>query len=154
MTQFDTMEDIIKYAIEKEKEAAEFYEKAAANETFSAAKKLFTEFAKEEKKHQAMLENIEKNEEILKTYKFKWISDMKRSNFMAPIEYSKGMGFDSILHLAMKREEEALDFYNDLMNRSDKESHKKLFKMLCQEEAKHKSALEIMYDDYMAEQGD
>ncbi len=154
MTQFDTMEDIIKYAISKEKEAAEFYAKAAENETFSAARKLFSEFAEEEKKHKAMLENIEENQEILKDYKFKWIDDMRRSNFMTPIEYSKGMGFDSILHLAMKREEEALNFYNDLMSKADKESHKKLFKMLCQEEAKHKLALETMYDDYMAEQGD
>ena len=34
------------------------------------------------------------------------------------------------------------------------EEGKNLFKILCQEEAKHKLALETMYDDYMAELGD
>ena len=34
------------------------------------------------------------------------------------------------------------------------EESRTLFKILCQEEAKHKLALEIMYDDYMAEMGD
>ena len=31
---------------------------------------------------------------------------------------------------------------------------RRFFKILCQEEAKHKLALESMYDDYMAEMGD
>ena len=34
------------------------------------------------------------------------------------------------------------------------EESRTLFKVLCQEEAKHKLALETMYDDYMAEMGD
>jgi len=29
-----------------------------------------------------------------------------------------------------------------------------VFKLLCQEEAKHKQILETIYDDFMAEQGD
>jgi len=54
----------------------------------------------------------------------------------------------------MKREEKALAMYNELQNKTDNEEHIKLFKALCQEEAKHKLFLEKLYDDYMAEQGD
>jgi rubrerythrin len=56
--------------------------------------------------------------------------------------------------LAMKREEKALQLYNDLLDKADSEDNRTLFKVLCQEEAKHKLALESMYDDYMAEMGD
>ena len=64
------------------------------------------------------------------------------------------MGYRDILMIAMKREEKALKLYNELLQQSETEDRKKLFKMLCQEEAKHKLAFETMYDDYMAELGD
>ena len=64
------------------------------------------------------------------------------------------MNYRDILMLAIKREEKALALYNDLLVRADTENSQKVFKILCQEEAKHKLALESMYDDYMAEMGD
>jgi rubrerythrin len=54
----------------------------------------------------------------------------------------------------MKREEKALQLYNELVVKADDEGTKKIFKMLCQEEAKHKNILETIYDDHMALQGD
>jgi rubrerythrin len=54
----------------------------------------------------------------------------------------------------MKREEKALKLYNEFLEQADTDEGKKLFKVLCQEEAKHKLALETIYDDYMARMGD
>jgi rubrerythrin len=54
----------------------------------------------------------------------------------------------------MKREEAALKLYNDFLKQADTPESQKLFNMLCQEEAKHKLALETMFDDYMAKMGD
>jgi rubrerythrin len=54
----------------------------------------------------------------------------------------------------MKREEKALALYNELQAKTDQEGYIHLFKILAQEEAKHKQFLEGMYDDYMAEMGD
>ena len=42
---FETIEDIIAYAVEKEREAAEFYETLSKKEEFSVAKKTFADFA-------------------------------------------------------------------------------------------------------------
>ena len=64
------------------------------------------------------------------------------------------MGYNEILMLAMKQEEKALKLYNEFLDKADSEESRNLFKLLCQEEAKHKLALEIIYDDYMAEMGD
>ncbi|KKK77857.1 hypothetical protein LCGC14_2849370, partial [marine sediment metagenome] len=44
--------------------------------------------------------------------------------------------------------------FNDLLKQAQKEDIEKLFKILCQEEAKHKLALETLYDDFMAKMGD
>ena len=54
----------------------------------------------------------------------------------------------------MKREEKSLKLYNELAEKTDNEDLIKMFKVLSQEEAKHKLTLETLYDDYMAEQGD
>ncbi|MDY6791136.1 MAG: ferritin family protein [Thermodesulfobacteriota bacterium] len=151
---FNSIEEIISYAIEKEKEAVQFYEDISKQETFSGARKTFEGFAKEERKHQAMLEDFSVNQDKISEYKLEWITDIKRSDYLVDIEYKKGMHYTDILRLAMKREEKALKLYNDLMHKADNENVIKLFKMLAQEEAKHKGFLEGLYDDYMAEQGD
>ena len=64
------------------------------------------------------------------------------------------MAYHEILMLAMKREEKALKLYNSLLDNAEDPEHQKVFKVLCQEEAKHKLALETLYDDYMAKMGD
>lgn len=151
---FESFEEIVNYAIEKENEAAAFYEDAASKEPFSGVKEALKEMAGEERKHAAMLENIGQNQEVLEGYQFKWIPDIKRSDYMVEMVYEPGMHYSDLLKLAMKREEKALAMYNELQNRADNDEHAKLFKVLCQEEAKHKLFLENLYDDYMAEQGD
>jgi rubrerythrin len=151
---FKSFEEIVDFAIEKEKEAAAFYTDAAKKTSFAGVKESLEEMAQEEKKHQSMLENLESNKEVLKEYKFKWIPDMKRSDYMVDLKYQDGMSYTDILRLAMKREEQALQMYNELQKKTVNPEHIKLFKVLCQEEAKHKLFLETLYDDFMAEQGD
>jgi rubrerythrin len=90
----------------------------------------------------------------LEEYQLKWITDIKRGDYLVDLEYEKGMPYNEILLLAMKREEKALRLYNDFLEKADTDESKKLFKVLCQEEAKHKLALETLYDDYMAKMGD
>ena len=154
--EFENLEAILDFAIEKETEAAEFYKSISRQEVFSGAGKMFEEFAQEERKHQTMLEEFktEGATASMKEYDFKWITDIKRSNYVVDLEYSPGMAYNEILMLAMKREEKALKLYNDFLAKADSDESKTLFKILCQEEAKHKLALETMYDDYMAEMGD
>ena len=154
--QFKDLKEIIKFAIEKEKEAAAFYQEISAEEHLSGSREMLQDFAREEKKHQQLLEQLLEKGVVqgLENYKFKWIVDIKRSDFTVDMEYSRGMGYNDLLLLAMKREEKALALYNKLLREADTAESKTLFKMLCQEEAKHKLKLETLYDDYMAKMGD
>ncbi|HIJ58954.1 MAG TPA: ferritin family protein [Deltaproteobacteria bacterium] len=151
---FDTFEEIIRYAMEKEEEAVAFYEEASSLEPYAWAKETFEGFAKEEQKHKTLLEGFLKGEKLVTDYKFEWVTDIKRSDYLVDMAYEKGMSYPDVLRLAMKREEKALAFYNELQKRPGGEELMLVFKMLAQEEAKHKLALEKLYDDFMAEQGD
>ena len=151
---FKSFEELIQFAVEKEKEAIAFYESASIQESYSGGKETFLEFAKEEKKHQVLLEGFLKGDKKLGDYKLKWVPDMRRSDYMIDLKYKKGMAYPEMLRLAMKREEKALQLYNDLASKSEKSDLVKVFKMLSQEEATHKLKLETIYDDYMAKMGD
>jgi rubrerythrin len=153
---FDSLEAIVDFAIEKEKEAVQFYSGLAKEEAFSGSKDLFMDFAKEEGKHEKLLVEFKSKgfTQAMKSYKLKWIKDIKRSDYVVELDYRKGMAYNEILMLAMKREEKALKLYNDFLKQAESPESQKVFKILCQEEAKHKLALETMYDDYMAKMGD
>jgi len=151
---FNSVEEILDFAIGNEKKAVAFYQDLSGREEFAAARETYVELAKEEKKHQTMLESFREKPEKLGRYKYKWIPDIKRSNYMVDIEYEKGMTYVDILRLGMKREEKALALYNDLASQTDQDDLIDLFRMLAQEEAKHKAFFETQYDDYMAAQGD
>jgi rubrerythrin len=153
---FKNLDALIAFAIEREKDAAEFYEENSESEMMSGKRQMLKEFAAEERKHQRLLENFLATgiAENIGEYQFKWITNIKRSDYVEAMVYKPGMAYNELLMLAMKREEAALKLYNELLDKADNDSAQTLFKMLCQEEAKHKLALETMYDDYMAEMGD
>lgn len=154
--QFENLKAIIDFAVEKEKEAAEFYDEISEKEPFSGSKEMLKEFAAEERKHQALLEKFltEGVDKSVAEYKLKWITDIKRSNYVVEMEYTEGMGYNELLMLAMQREEKALALYNELEKEVEDAESKKLFQVLAQEEAGHKLFLETKYDDYMAKMGD
>ena len=154
--QFENLDAIIDFAIANEREAVEFYTNLSQQESFSGSKQMFVEYAEEEKKHEKLLMDLKAGGMAASTedYKFKWITDIKRSDYVVDLEYQPGMPYNEILLMAMKREEKALKLYNEFLAQADTEDGKKIFKILCQEEAKHKLALETLYDDYMAKMGD
>ena len=144
---FKTFEEIMEYAINKEKEAEKFYTEASEKETYSGAKELFRGFALEERGHQKMLENF--SAENIEYFKERKIPDLKISDYTVDMEYKPNMPYDDILRLAAKREEKAFKFYTDFAERAEQESHKKLFKILAQEESKHKLRFELEYDEFV-----
>jgi rubrerythrin len=52
------LEEIARFAIDKEREGIASYEGAGKQEEYSGAKNLFEEFADEERKHEALLQEL------------------------------------------------------------------------------------------------
>lgn len=149
---FGSVDEILDFAIGKEKEAVEFYASLAKQATRDSLKETFSNFSKEEKKHVTLLSDISGNKEKIEAYQFKKIPDLKISDYLVEIEYEEGMPMPQILKLAMKREEVAVKLYTDLAGQTENQDAKKVMMILVQEESKHKFALESMYDDYLADQ--
>ncbi len=147
---FGSVDEILDFAIGKEKEAVVFYNDLNKKETSKSLKETFKDLAQEEAKHVKLLTTISKNRETIESYKEEKITDLKISDYMVEKEYEEGMPLQDILVIAMKREEAAVKLYNDLSQRTDHEESVKLFKLLAQEEAEHKYTFEKMYDDTLA----
>jgi rubrerythrin len=150
--EFGSIDEILSFAVDKEKEAVDFYLALAKEATRASLKETFERFAKEEEKHVALLSDISGNKAKIDSYEFKTITDLKISDYMVEVEYEEGMPMPEILKLAMKREENAVKLYSMLADQTDNEEAKKVFMILVQEESKHKLGLESMYDDYLADQ--
>lgn len=149
---FGSVDEILNFAIDREKEAVEFYSSLAKEATRASLKKTFEDFAQEEEKHVSLLSDISGNKEKIDAYEFKPVTDLKISDYMVEIEYKPGMSMPDILKIAMKREEKAVKLYSTMAEQSDNAEVKKVFEILVQEESKHKLGLESMYDDYLADQ--
>lgn len=150
--EFGSVDEILNFAIDREKEAVAFYTDLAKEATRASLKQTFEDFAKEEGKHVALLSDISGNKEKIDSYELKKIPDLKISDYMVEIEYKQGMPMPDILKLAMKREEKAVKLYNMLADQTSNDDVKKVMLILAQEESKHKLGLEKMYDDYLADQ--
>ncbi len=148
---FKSVDEILEFAINREKEAVNFYASLAQDAPSKALKQTFIDFSKEEEKHVALLSDISGNKAKIDSYEFEKIPDLKISNYMVDTAYEKGMPMPDVLKLAMKREEKAVKLYTLLGDQTDDADAKKLFQLLVQEESKHKLGLESMYDDYMAD---
>ncbi|MCP4671676.1 MAG: rubrerythrin, partial [Desulfobacula sp.] len=100
---FGSVDEILNFAIDREKEAVEFYASLADQATRASLKETFVNFSKEEEKHVALLSDISSNKEKIDAYEFKKIADLKISDYMVEKEYEEGMPMPEILKVAMKK---------------------------------------------------
>ena len=142
-------QDVLEFAIEKEEEAAEFYQEASRKAEKSHMKETFQSMAKEEQKHRELLTNLDV--EKVADKKIESVPDLKISDYLVDVEYSPDMEYQDVLILAMKREKKAFQLYTNIADRTDDPDTKKLFQVLAQEEAKHKLKLETEYDEHVME---
>ncbi len=150
--EFGSVDEILKFAIDREKEAVDFYSSLAKKATRASLKEIFERFAMEEGKHVLLISDMAGSKEKIDSYEFKKITDLKISDYMVEVDYEEGMPMPEILKIAMKKEENAVKLYSMLSDKTDNKDAKKVFMILVQEESKHKFALESMYDDYLADQ--
>lgn len=150
---FVSVDDILTFAIDREKEAVSFYTDLSKKETTNSIKETFRELAQEEAKHVKLLTGFSKNKTAIDSYELKEIKDLKISDYLTEIQYSEGMVLEDIITLAMKREEMAAKLYKELEQKTADQEAAKLFRLLVQEESEHKLKFEQMYDDYLENQG-
>ena len=136
--------EIIDFAVAREKEAVEFYRKLQKIVKFAERIKLLKGLEKTEEEHIKILENIRKLG-IVKT-EVPNVQNLHISEYLVDAHFSEDMSYQDILITAMKREEASSKLYADLASKSIDEDEKQTFLRLASEEEKHKLKFELMYD--------
>jgi rubrerythrin len=142
---WNSVTEIIDYAIAREQDAVEFYRKLSGEAKNSGMAEVFRGFALEEESHREKLEAV-KRDGVIKVPKEK-VRDMKLAEYLVDVDESADLDYQGALILAMKQEKAAFKLYSDLAAACDNEKAAKVLESLAQEEAKHKLRFEREYDD-------
>ena len=140
----NSMDEILRFAIRKEADAAAFYH-MAADRSNPGVRKTFEELAKEEEGHKEKLEvlDLKKIDQI----ELKEVKGLGLSEMMEDVPYSPDMNYADLLRMAIKNEEKSQHLYTSSAKIVKEPKLEKLFLILAQEESKHKVRLEKIYDE-------
>ncbi|MPQ49083.1 rubrerythrin [Marinifilum sp. N1E240] len=145
MKEFNSLDDILDFAINEEKMAAEFYTALAGKMKHQEMKDTFEQYALEEIGHRTKLEAIKNGKQYsMSTEK---VADLKIGDYLVEVDTEKtNITYQEALTIAMKKEKAAFKLYMDLAAAANDAASKDLFMMLANEEAKHKLRFEVEYD--------
>jgi len=147
MNTFNSINEILDFAMQSEQDAVDFYTSLAEKMQNEEMKDVFLQFAREEVGHKAKLQKIK--DEGLFDMEADKVRDLKIADYVVHSKTSDDMEYRDALVLAMKREKAAFKLYTNLSERTDQPELKKVFQALAVEESKHKLRFELEYDDYV-----
>ncbi len=148
---FSNADQLLDFAISEEVRAAEFYRGLAKRMERPWMARTFDDFAAEEMRHKAILEDLKKGGE-LKPLDEK-IPDLKiLETIQADETPSPDMSYKDALIVAMKAEKEAYLLYSSLADLTEDGRIRDIMLRLAQEEAKHKLKFETEYDDVILQE--
>jgi len=139
----DSLDEILRFAIRKEADAAAFY-RMAADRSNPGVKKTFEELAKEEDGHKKKLEGLDLKK--IDQIELKEIKGLGLGELMEDVPYSSDMSYADLLRMAIKNEEKSQHLYRSTAQIVTEPMLKKLLLILAQEESTHKERLEKIYD--------
>lgn len=150
MNQWQSVEEVLDFAIEREQESADFYNDLAGKMERKYMREAFEGFAREELAHKARIIAIKDGKLLAPAAR--QVTDLKIGDYLVAEEPTAGMEYQDALILAMKNEKAAFRLYSDLARQAGGGALQTLFRTLAQEEAKHKLRFEIEYDEYVMQE--
>ena len=139
----NSLDEILRFAIRKEADAAAFY-RMAADRSDPGVKKTFEELTKEEEGHKKKLEGFDRKK--IEQMELKETKGLGLSEMMEDVLYSPDMSYADLLRMAIKNEEKSQKLYASISQLVTEPMFKKLLLILTQEESIHKERLEKIYD--------
>lgn len=142
--EFVTLEEIVKFAVQREEEAVQLYTEAARLSTDLASRKMFEEFVAEETGHKKVFSNIDvaKSEQL----RSQTMPDLGISQYLVSAPLRPNMSYPDILRYAIKAEDSAYNLYKAAANATDDPQLKKTLQIFAEVELVHKKRIEDIYD--------
>ena len=141
----NTLADVIKMAIVKEKEAYDFYMDLYKIVEDKDAKDNLKFMAQEEAKHKEFLINCQKGLVCANVLKMDAAIDYKIIENIEKPDIKKNMKSSEVYLVAANRELNAYNFYNSLAGSYPAGEVKDLLTKMANEESKHKEKFEYLY---------
>ncbi len=145
MSQWNSADEILDFAVQNEEAAAAFYTDLAEKAKSDSMKGLFQDFAREEQGHKAKLLGIKGSGQMAPAAPT--IVDLKIGDYLVEADPNATLDYQQALILAMKQEKAAFKLYTDMAAATTDADLQAVLLSLAQEEAKHKLRFEIEYDD-------
>ncbi len=145
--ELSSLEEVLRFAIRKEADAAAFY-RMAADRSNPGVKKAFEELARQEEGHRKRIEELDpKKVKGMKLEGTKSLKSLGIAESVEDVPFSSDMSYADLLKMAIKNEEKSEHLYTSTAQSVADPPLKKLLMALAQEETKHKKRLEQIYDE-------
>ena len=139
----NSLDEIIRFAVRKEADAATMYW-IAAEKGNPGVKKIFEDLAREEEGHRKRLETFDLKK--LDQMELKETRGLGISDMLEDTPFSPEMSLADLLRMAIKNEEKSQQLYASTAQVVTEPALNKLLLILAQEESKHKEKLEKIYE--------
>lgn len=143
----DEWAELLDTAIYKEIASQAFYIAGQGKTEDPGAKALLEELAEQELKHAGLLKDLKAKGLVKQDWHQERVPNLMISEYLTGPDTVEGIGLQEVLILAMKREQQSVEFYSNMMGIMRDEAAKHLCEKLVHEELKHKLKLEMYYDD-------
>lgn len=143
----DELNELLETAMYKEMASQAFYVAGQKRTEDPGAKALMKELADEEAGHYQMLKDFSGKGWEKGHWHREKIPNLMISEYLTGGDKLETASLQDTLVFAMKREQQAVEFYSRMMSALRHEDAKRLCERLVHEELKHKLKLEIFYDD-------
>jgi rubrerythrin len=142
-------DEILEFAIDREKEAVQFYYDLQQKAQFAGQKVFLKELESMEMGHIIIIENmrLKKPAEL----EIKQVPNLHISEYLVSDVNDLDLTYQNILIKAMKREEMSVKLYTEMSNKFTDSELSRLFARLASEEAGHKLKFEKLYDEWISQ---
>jgi rubrerythrin len=145
-----TVQDVLRFAVQREIEAAQGYGEMARKTKDPSLKTLLLELQSDEQNHRKLLEDLAAANIV------PWmtgnVEDLRISDYLIEEPLGEGSGFQGLLIFAAKKEAKAIELYARLRDECPRPEQKRLFEFLIQQEKSHKLKLEKEYETYVLQE--
>ncbi|MDD2308495.1 MAG: ferritin family protein [Desulfuromonadaceae bacterium] len=148
---FVTLDEVVKFAIEREDTAYRLYKRAAELSTGLAAKKMFEELAQEEAAHKDVFVKIDADK--AENHKLCTLPESSIAKYLADVPFRADLTYSEILAYALKTEENAYQLYKTAAGMTEDPKLQKVLMNFADVELGHRRRIEAVYEERVLTEG-
>lgn len=148
---FVTLDEVIRFAVDREDTAYKLYKRAAELSTSIASKKMFEELAAEEATHKDVFSKID--EEKAESHKLCKLPEASIAKYLADVTFRADLTYNEILAFALKTEENAYQLYKAAAGMTDDPRLQKVLMSFADVELGHRRRIETIYEERVLTEG-